>query len=82
MPKESRGAALLALTGDTEYNRDLRFTAIKLGMRLNEFGLWRWSDDSEWILVSSETEEAVLAELGKEWIDATKRNWEFIATKR
>lgn len=39
---KSRGAALLALTGDIEFNRDTRAKAVQLGMHLNEFGLWRW----------------------------------------
>lgn len=83
IPKRSRGSALLALTGDTEYNRDLRYTAIKLGLRLNEFGLWRWKDeDNDWELVSSETEEGVLAELNKEWIDPERRNWGFVSGGR
>lgn len=43
---KSRGAALLALTGDTDFNRDIRMKAIKLGMHLNEFGLWRWNPSS------------------------------------
>ncbi|KAH9947637.1 hypothetical protein B0H21DRAFT_326142 [Amylocystis lapponica] len=41
-PMKSRGAALLALTGDTEFNRMLRKRALERGMYLNEFGLWRW----------------------------------------
>lgn len=39
----SRGAALLALTGDADFVRLCRINAFKLGMHLNEFGLWRWN---------------------------------------
>jgi DNA polymerase beta len=39
---KSRAAALISLTGDTELIRHLRLKAIKAGMHLNEFGLWRW----------------------------------------
>ena len=42
VPAKSRGAALLALTGDTEFNRHVRGKALGLGLHLNEFGLWRW----------------------------------------
>ncbi|KAJ7079734.1 hypothetical protein B0H15DRAFT_857858 [Mycena belliarum] len=45
--QKSRGAALLALTGDTEFNRDLRIRASRLGMHLNEFGLWRWNEKTD-----------------------------------
>lgn len=42
VPLKSHGAALISLTGDTTFNRDLRIRAIKQGMHLNEFGLWKW----------------------------------------
>lgn len=45
-PMGSRGAALLALTGDVDFVRTCRINAIKLGMHLNEFGLWRWNDSA------------------------------------
>nr|GAT49328.1 DNA polymerase IV [Mycena chlorophos] len=86
--QKSRGAALLAFTGDTELNRELRARASKAGLHLNEFGLWRWnraeneSDNVEegtgngfWELVRSETEEEVLQELGMPYLDPTERNF-------
>lgn len=45
MPLKSRGAALLALTGDTTLNREMRSRAVKQGMLLNEYGLWRWQSN-------------------------------------
>ena len=33
---------MLALTGDAEFVAALRIAATKLGMYLNEYGLWRW----------------------------------------
>ena len=33
---------MISLTGDLELNRHLRMKAVKLGMHLNEFGLWKW----------------------------------------
>lgn len=33
---------MLSLTGDAHLNRHLRLKAIKMGMHLNEFGLWKW----------------------------------------
>jgi DNA polymerase beta len=59
VPWKSRGAALLALTGDIEFNRDIRTRAINLGLHLNEFGLWRWqSNGSEEAEVETATEKA------------------------
>ncbi|THV03000.1 Nucleotidyltransferase [Dendrothele bispora CBS 962.96] len=46
VPQKSRAAALLALTGDIEFNRDMRLRANKLGMHLDEFGLWRWNSST------------------------------------
>jgi DNA polymerase beta len=47
VPMKSRASAMISLTGDTELNRHMRLKAIKAGMHLNEFGLWRWvSNDS------------------------------------
>jgi DNA polymerase beta len=98
VPWKSRGAALLALTGDIEFNRHIRVRAGNLGMHLNEFGLWRWqSNTSEepdvgteediegkgfWELMKADTEEDILTELGMEWIEPTKRNFVFVAGKK
>ncbi|KAK7048660.1 DNA polymerase [Favolaschia claudopus] len=79
--QKSRGAALLSLTGDIDFNRDLRLRAAKVGMHLNEFGLWRWNENDVvphegfWELVRGETEEEVLRELGLEYIPPEKRNF-------
>ncbi|KAJ7143532.1 hypothetical protein C8R43DRAFT_953973 [Mycena crocata] len=86
--QKSRGAALLALTGDLEFNRDLRIRASRVGMHLNEFGLWRWNEGSDvdeegnstgfWELVWGETEEEVLKELGMEYVEPVKRNFSLV----
>jgi len=39
----SRGSGLLALTGDANFFRHLRNKAHKLGLYLNEYGLWKWN---------------------------------------
>ncbi|KAF8895626.1 hypothetical protein BD779DRAFT_1668869 [Infundibulicybe gibba] len=44
-PMKSRGAALLALTGDAEFTRDIRTRALRRGMHLDEYGLWRWNPE-------------------------------------
>ncbi|KAJ6584049.1 hypothetical protein DFH09DRAFT_1075657 [Mycena vulgaris] len=88
--QKSRGAALLALTGDTEFNRDLRIRASKIGMHLNEFGLWRWNESADveeegesgfWELVRAETEEELMRELGMEYVEPLKRNFSLVLGK-
>lgn len=97
IPMKSRGAALLALTGDLEFNRDMRTQASKLGMHLNEYGLWRWvshnpspspssedtdepeeEDKGHWELMQADSEDTILHELGKSWIEPSKRNFSYL----
>ena len=95
-PVKSKGAALLALTGDVEFTRHVRGRALALGLHLNEFGLWRWqvngnglehSDDAGeddggfWELVRAESEEEILNELGMEYVEPEKRNFRFVVGK-
>lgn len=56
VPMRSKGAAMVSLTGDIEFNRDLRLRAHKLGMHLNEYGLWRWRNKDGSLLDESEEE--------------------------
>ncbi|TFK70959.1 Nucleotidyltransferase [Pluteus cervinus] len=42
-PQKSIGSALLALTGDSDFLRHLRLRAWRVGMYLDEYGLWRWN---------------------------------------
>jgi DNA polymerase beta len=94
MPSASRGAALVGLTGDAEFNRHLRAKANKLGMRLNEFGLWKrpdgWKlsdktdtkDDDEWVLIPTTSEEDIFNEIGEGWIEPEKRNFNNLLGRR
>ncbi|THH02942.1 hypothetical protein EW145_g6674 [Phellinidium pouzarii] len=41
VPNLSEGAALLAATGDVDFNSHLRGIASNMGLHLNELGLWR-----------------------------------------
>jgi DNA polymerase beta len=90
---KSRGAGFLALTGDLEFNKDIRTRAVKLGMYLNEFGLWRWQTENDasvegngeqrgfWELVRAESEEEILREVGLECVEPEKRNFAFVMGK-
>ena len=65
LPHESYGAALQYFTGSKEHNIVLRSRALKLGLTLNEYGLFRLEGEQR---VGGETEEEVYHELGLEWI--------------
>ena len=62
---ESRGAAQQYFTGSKAHNIALRDRAISRGLRLNEYGLFRSSDESR---VAGATEEEIYAALGLAWI--------------
>ncbi|KAI0784827.1 hypothetical protein C8Q75DRAFT_809716 [Abortiporus biennis] len=105
VPFDCIGAALLASTGDSAYYSDLREHARKLGMWLNEYGLWRkldkptsdarvipnsdehWNfmpisplivEPGEYELVASSSEQAILEELGKPYVEPARRNFAFL----
>src|SRR5439155_1598380 len=62
---ESRGAALQYFTGSKAHNIALRDRAIMRGLKLNEYGVFRLSDESR---VAGATEEDVYEALGLDWI--------------
>jgi len=65
LPHESYGAAMQYFTGSKEHNILVRSRALKLGLTLNEYGLFRLEDESR---VGGETEEEIYAALGLAWI--------------
>lgn len=65
VPQESRGAALQYFTGSKAHNIALRDRAIGLGLKLNEYGVFRADDDR---CVAGATEEDVYAALGLAWV--------------
>jgi DNA polymerase (family X) len=65
LPHESYGAAMQYFTGSKEHNIILRLRAQKLGLTLNEYGLFRVDNEQR---VAGETEEEVYAQLGLAWI--------------
>jgi len=65
LPSESYGAAMQYFTGSKEHNILLRSRALKLGLTLNEYGLFRVDNEKR---VAGETEEQVYAALGLPWI--------------
>jgi DNA polymerase (family 10) len=65
VPPDSHGAAMQYFTGSKTHNIALRDRAIGLGFKLNEYGVFRLSDDTR---VAGTTEEDVYEALGLPWI--------------
>jgi DNA polymerase (family X) len=65
LPHESYGAAMQYFTGSKEHNILVRSRALKLGLTLNEYGLFRLENEER---VGGETEEEIYAALGLAWI--------------
>lgn len=61
VPRESRGAALQYFTGSKAHNIALRDRAMGMGLKLNEYGVFRTADDTR---VAGATEEDVYGALG------------------
>jgi DNA polymerase (family 10) len=70
VPPESRGAAMQYFTGSKAHNIGVRDRAVRLGFKLNEYGLFRVDDDSR---VAGETEAGIYQALGLAWPDPELR---------
>jgi DNA polymerase (family 10) len=65
LPHESFGAALQYFTGSKDHNVVLRTNALKLGLTLNEYGLFTVDTNER---VAGEDEEEIYKRLGYAWI--------------
>jgi len=65
LPSESYGSAMQYFTGSKEHNISLRTRALKLGLTLNEYGLYRLEGNER---VAGESEEEVYEKLGLAFI--------------
>ncbi|MFH1423863.1 MAG: DNA polymerase/3'-5' exonuclease PolX [Candidatus Nealsonbacteria bacterium] len=68
VPKKSYGAALQYFTGSKEHNIATRIIAMKKGLKLSEYGLFRGPK-----MIASVTEEDVYKILGMPWIPPEMR---------
>ncbi len=68
VPKESFGAALQYFTGSKEHNVAVRKRAVELGLKVNEYGVFRGEDR-----VAGATEEEVYQALGLAYIPPEMR---------
>ncbi len=62
---ETFGAAMQYFTGSKDHNVAIRMRAVKMGLKLSEYGLFRVEDD---VRVAGETEAGVYEALGLPWI--------------
>ena len=70
LPRESFGAAMQYFTGSKEHNVAIRQRAVRMGLKLSEYGLYRVEDDT---VAAGETEEGVYQALGLSWIPPEMR---------
>jgi DNA polymerase (family X) len=71
LPSASYGAALQYFTGSKAHNVSLRQRALRMGYTLSEYSLARLEDGPEGpagSVVAAETEEAIYAALGMDWM--------------
>src|SRR5690348_1776155 len=65
LPLESFGAAMQYFTGSKDHNVAIRTRAVKMGLKLSEYGLYRIDDESR---VAGATEAEIYEALGLRWI--------------
>ncbi len=70
LPRESYGAAMQYFTGSKVHNVALRTRAIKQGLTLNEYGLFKIEGEER---VAGETEEEIYRILGLDWVPPEMR---------
>ena len=67
------GAALQYFTGSQAHNVAVRQIAVRAGLKLSEYGLFRVRDGAQEELIASATEEEVYAALGLQWVPPPMR---------
>ncbi|HKE26396.1 MAG TPA: DNA polymerase/3'-5' exonuclease PolX [Bryobacteraceae bacterium] len=65
LPRATFGAAMQYFTGSKDHNVAIRTRAVKMGLKLSEYGLFRVEND---VKVAGETEQGVYQALGLRWI--------------
>ena len=77
VPAESLGAAMMYATGPARLNIAQRCHAEALGLRLNQYGLYRVEKDSDppgrMVKIAGETERGVYDALGMTWLEPEER---------
>jgi DNA polymerase (family 10) len=68
VPESAFGSALLYFTGSKDTNVELRKIAIKKGLKLNEYGLFKGDE-----VIAGKTEEEIFHKLGMDYIEPELR---------
>ena len=72
VPAQSRGAAMQYFTGSKAHNIELRDRALRQGLKLNEYGLFRIDDETR---MAGDTEASIYEALGLPWIPPELREF-------
>ena len=72
-PRDSYGAALHYFSGSKEHNVAIRSLAIRRGLRISEYGVFRSGEGDEEERVGGATEEEVFHSVGLPWISPLLR---------
>ncbi len=70
LSQESHGSAMQYFTGSKEHNVAVRIRAVKMGLKLSEYGLFRIEDD---VRVAGDSEQGVYEALGLQWMPPEMR---------
>jgi DNA polymerase (family 10) len=70
VPRDAWGAAMIYFTGSKAHNIRIRESAVRAGLKLNEYGLF---DAASGDLLAAETEAEVYGRLGMSYIEPTLR---------
>ncbi len=74
VPESSYGAALNYFTGSKDHNVALRIEALKKGLKLNEYGLFKRSrTKGGWVQIAGRSEEEVYRALGLQYVPPEMR---------
>ena len=65
LPPETFGAAMQYFTGSKDHNVAIRTRAVRMGLKLSEYGLFRLEDEAR---MAGDTEEGIYQALGLPWI--------------
>src|SRR5207244_4240251 len=65
LPRESFGAAMQYFTGSKDHNVAIRMRAVRMGLKLSEYGLFRVEDEAR---LAGETEAGIYEAIGLPWI--------------
>ncbi|KAI6008996.1 hypothetical protein BKA83DRAFT_4426729 [Pisolithus microcarpus] len=83
VPKRCQGAARIVLTGDVKFVEDIYSRAHRLGLRFDEYGLWKWIEgEGKWEFLCGENEELIFREFRMDYVHPARRNFTYLLGER